>query len=303
MNAVTKDIVENHSCWTLNETPVLNDDEFCLWQNLMEQRTGISLSVDRKSFLTSNLLIRMHELGLTQLDDYYKLFVSNSNAGIIEWEVLVDRLTVHETRFFRDKGALELVGKNYLTSKTGIIGNQNSIQIWSVGCATGEEPYSIAIVLDYFMRINNIDGYLGVFASDISGTAIAKGYMGVYHRNRLSNLPIEYLKEYFIPIDLDHYKIVDSIRNRICFSKLNLMNMNNACIADMDIIYCQNVLIYFKREKRIKILDQLVSRLKPGGLLVLGPGEITSWQNSLVKQVSENNVLAFRRLEENKYNG
>ncbi len=302
MNAVT-DIVENTSHWTLDETPVLSDDEFCLWQTLMEQRTGVSLSVDRKSFLTSNLLIRMHELGLTQLDAYYTLLTSNSNAGIIEWEVLVDRLTVHETRFFRDKGALELVGKNYLTSKTGIIGNQNSIQIWSVGCATGEEPYSIAIALDYFMRINNIEGYLGVFASDISGTAIAKGRNGVYHRNRLTNLPVEYLREYFMPMDLDHYRIVDSIRDRICFSKLNLMNMGNACIADMDIIYCQNVLIYFKREKRIKILDQLVTRLKPGGLLVLGPGEITSWQNSLVKQISENHVLAFKRLEEGKYNG
>lgn len=298
MSAVTEDIIEVSPHWSLNDLPVLSDDEFCLWQDLMEQRTGVNLSIDRKSFLISSLSIRMHELGLTQLNEYYNLLTSNVNSGAIEWEVLVDRLTVHETRFFRDKGALELVGKNYLTSKTGIIGNQNSIQIWSVGCATGEEPYSIAIALDYFMKKNNIDGFLGVYASDISGDAIASGRAGVYHRNRLKDLPIEYLREYFIPMDLDHYKINDSIRNRVCFSKLNLMNLDNTHIGDMDIIYCQNVLIYFKRENRIKILDQLVSRLKPGGLLVLGPGEITSWNNSFVKQVSKDHVLAFKRLEE-----
>ena len=298
MNAVTEDIIEETQHWNLDDMPVLSDDEFYLWQDLMEQRTGVSLSVDRKSFLVSSLSIRMHELGLTNLDEYYKLLTSNVNAGAIEWEVLVDRLTVHETRFFRDKGALELVGKNYLTSKSGIVGNQSSIQIWSVGCATGEEPYSIAIALDFFMQKNNIEGYLGVFASDISGDAIASGRAGVYHRNRLKELPIEYLREYFTPLDLDHYKIVDSIRERICFSKLNLMHIDNAQIADMDIIYCQNVLIYFKRERRITILDQLVNRLKPGGLLVLGPGEITSWNNSLVKPVSKDHVLAFKRVEE-----
>ncbi len=297
MNAVTKDIIDESSHWNLKDTPVLSDDEFYLWQDLMEQRTGINLSIDRKSFLVSNLLIRMDERGLTQLDEYYNFLTSNANAGVIEWEVLVDRLTVHETRFFRDKGALELIGKNYLTSKTGIIGNQNAIQIWSVGCATGEEPYSIAIALDYFMRINNIEGYLGVFATDISGNALASGRTGVYHRNRLKDLPVEYLREYFTPMDLDHYKIIDSIRNRICFSKLNLMNIDNEHIGNMDIIYCQNVLIYFKREKRIEILDQLVKRLKPGGLLVLGPGEITSWKNSFVKQVSKDHILAFKRLE------
>jgi len=298
VNAVTEDILEESRHWSLDVTPVLSDDEFSAWQGLMEQRTGISLSIERKSFLASSLLIRMHEIGLTQLDKYYNFVASNANAGAIEWEELVDRLTIHETRFFRDKGALELVGKNYLTSKTGIVGNQNSIQIWSVGCATGEEPYSIAIALDYFMRKNDIEGYLGVFATDISGNAIASGRAGVYHRNRLKELPVEYLREYFTPMDLDHYKIIDSIRGRICFSKLNLMKVDNAHIQNMDIIYCQNVLIYFKREKRIQILDNLVSRLKPGGLLVLGPGEITSWNNSLIKQVSKDHVLAFKRLEE-----
>ncbi|MFV2060473.1 MAG: protein-glutamate O-methyltransferase CheR [Gammaproteobacteria bacterium] len=298
MNAVSENIIEESPHWSLDVTPVLSDAEFSLWQNLMEQRTGIHLSSDRKSFLASSLLIRMHELGLTQHDKYYSFVTSNANAGAIEWQVLVDRLTIHETRFFRDKGALELIGKNYLTSKTGIIGNQSSIQIWSVGCATGEEPYSIAIALDYFMRKNTIDGYLGIFATDISGNAVASGRAGVYHRNRLKDLPVEYLREYFTPMDLDHYKIIDSIRDRICFSKLNLMDIDNEHIQNMDIIYCQNVLIYFKREKRLQILNNLVSRLKPGGLLVLGPGEITSWNNSLVKQVSADHVLAYKRLEE-----
>jgi len=298
VNAVTDDIVKESTLWTLDSLPVLSDDDFYLWQDLMEQRSGISLSIERKTFLISNLSIRMHELGIKLIADYYKLLTSNANAGIIEWEVLVDRLTIHETRFFRDKGALELVGKNYLTSKTGIIGNQTSIKVWSVGCATGEEPYSIAIALDFFMRLNDIEGYLGVFATDISGVAIVAGRNGVYHRNRLKSLPVEYLREYFTPMDLDHYKVIDSIRDRLCFSKLNLMNIENAHIDEMDIIYCQNVLIYFKRDKRINILDQLVKKLKPGGLLVLGPGEITSWKNSLVKQVSKDHVLAFKRLEE-----
>jgi len=298
VNAVTEETINKSLDWSLTKAPVLSDDDFYLWQELVEQRSGVNISIDRKSFLVSNLSIRMDELGFSEITKYYSLLTSNANAGNVEWEILVDRLTVHETRFFRDKGALELVGKNYLTSKTGIIGNQNLIQIWSVGCATGEEPYSIAIALDYFMRINDIQGYLAVFATDISGNAIATGRNGVYHRNRLKALPVEYLREYFTPMDLDHYKIVDSIRDRICFSKLNLMDIEQTRIDNMDIIYCQNVLIYFKRDRRIKILNKLVDRLKPGGLLVLGPGEITSWENSLVQPVSQDHVLAYKRLEE-----
>ena len=288
--------------WQLNELMPMSDAEYDLWMALLEERTGITLPELRKSFLLSKLSIRMQELGINDYKSYFA-YVTHGKAGRVEWEILVDRLTVHETRFFRDSKTLSFIKDIYLEN-LNLEKNNSNIHIWSVGCATGEEPYSLMMYIDKYMTDKNNKCYLAVTASDISHDALAIGKKAVYHQNRFSNLPNEYITNYLQDVGKDHYLVNESLRKRICFNRLNLININSSSVGKMDIIICQNVLIYFKRETRITILNQLVEHLLPGGLLILAAGEITGWKNPKISSMKYDGVLAFQRshdqLDENQ---
>lgn len=279
--------------WQLNDLMPMTDAEYDLWLTLLEERTGITLPELRKSFLLSKLSIRMQELGISNYKSYFA-YVTHGKAGRVEWETLVDRLTVHETRFFRDSKTLSLIKQLYL-DKRNCEENNSNIHIWSVGCATGEEPYSLMMYIDKYMADNHEKCYLAVTASDISHDALAVGKKAVYHRNRFSNVPEDYFENYLEDIGDDHYLVNESLRKRICFNRQNLINLNSSSVGKMDIIICQNVLIYFKRETRITILNQLVKHLLPGGFLILGAGEITGWKHPEISKVKYDGVLAFQR--------
>lgn len=279
--------------WQLNELMPMSDSEYALWITLLEERTGITLPELRKSFLLSKLSIRMQELGISEYKRYFA-YVTHGKAGRVEWETLVDRLTVHETRFFRDTQALSFIKDAFLEKRD--FGNNNSnIHIWSVGCATGEEPYSLMMYIDKYITDRNEKCYLAVTASDISHDALAEGKKAHYHHNRFTNVPQEYIDNYLEAADKDHYLVNSSLRKRICFNRLNLINLDKSTVGKMDIIICQNVLIYFQRETRLMILNQLVNHLMPNGLLILGAGEITDWKNPEIKSIAYNGVLAFQR--------
>ena len=284
-------VVKTH--WQLNELMPMSNEEYALWITLLEERTGITLPELRKSFLLSKLSIRMQELGISKYKSYFA-YVTHGKAGRVEWETLVDRLTVHETRFFRDTQALSFIKQAYL-EKLNFTKNIPNIHIWSVGCATGEEPYSLMMYIDKYMTDINEKCYLAVTASDISHDALAIGKKAVYHQNRFTNVPDEYLEHYLDDVDDKHYLVKESLRKRICFNRLNLLNLDSSSVGKMEIIICQNVLIYFKREIRITILNHLVEHLVPGGLLILGAGEITGWQHPEINSMQYNGVLAFQR--------
>ena len=279
--------------WQLNELMPMGDDEYVLWATLLEERMGITLPESRKSFLLSKLSIRMQELGINEYKSYFA-YVTHGKAGRVEWETLVDRLTVHETRFFRDTQALSFIKDKYL-EELSFEKNSTSINIWSVGCATGEEPYSLMMYIDKYITDRNEKCYLAVTASDISHDALAVGKKARYHQNRFSNVPVEYIENYLLEVDKDHYLVNESLRKRICFNRLNLINIDKSTVGKMEIIICQNVLIYFKREIRLTILNQLVKHLVPGGLLILGAGEITSWHHPEINPIAYDGVLAFQR--------
>jgi len=289
----TQEKAVSQTQWQLNELMPMSDSEYALWIKLLEDRTGITLPELRKSFLLSKLSIRMQELGITDYKSYFA-YVTYGKAGRVEWETLVDRLTVHETRFFRDTKTLSFIKDKYL-DKQNFENDNTNIHIWSVGCATGEEPYSLMMYIDKYLTDHNQQSYLSVTASDISHDALAIGKKALYHHNRFTNVPKEYIEHYVKEVGNEHYLVDESLRKRICFNRLNLVNMDSNKVGKMDIIICQNVLIYFKRETRISILEQLIEHLEPGGFLILGAGEITSWKHPELNTIKYDGVLAFQR--------
>lgn len=271
---------------------VMEEVQFSRWAQLLEERTGVHLPAERRSFLISGLNIRMHEVGIEDYEAYFR-YLTTGRRGALEWEILVDRLTVHETRFYRDEAALELV-QEYAEQWLELHSEAaERLELWSVGCATGEEAYSLAILLDGLFAGKACQG---IIATDVSAAALATGRKGIFHRNRLKNLPVELQARYFAALDEQHLQIVPELQQWVCFMQQNLLELEWARIGKMDIIFCQNVLIYFQRERRLEILNHLVEHLKPGGLLILGAGEIINWKNPAVQSVNRQGTLAYRRV-------
>ena len=291
------EVVKTSASWSLEEMPEMEQALFQLWVDLIETRTGIRISETRRSFLLSKLIIRMREIGYEDYQRYYD-FVSADLNGFVEWETLVDRLTVHETRFWRDESIFKLIEDEYI-EKNKLLRNESlSLQLWSVGCATGEEPYSLAMWFEHFCRMNGVQNKQGIHATDISLAALAAARDGVYPENRLSNLPNSYINYYMKKLEQDKYQVNENIKERVCFTKLNLMKVGSFPFSNFDIIVCQNVMIYFEQEFRFKLLNEFANYLKVGGILILGAGEVLGWKHPKMESLCFQSSLAFRRVYE-----
>jgi chemotaxis protein methyltransferase CheR/type IV pilus assembly protein PilK len=275
--------------------PEMDDGQYARWKDLLEKRTGMILSDERRTFLLTNVSIRMRELGYRDFQEYYD-HVLNGPTGAIEWTTLVDRLTVHETRFFRHQKSIRFLREVVLPEWLESGGNK--LNIWSVGCATGEEPYTLAMVVDHYVRRRRPEYLLGMLASDISLASLATGRQAIYDQRKLTEMDQDIFNKYLTKVDERRYQVKEELRKRVCFMQLNVLEMDDVPVGKMHLIFCQNLLIYFNREKRIKILDNLDKHLSPGGYLILGSGEILGWKPEGMEKINYENTLVFRKQQE-----
>lgn len=278
--------------WALQPLADMTATEFRDWQVLLEERTGVVLNERRRAFLQTNLSARMRELGVMDYAAYYRQ-VTDGPRGAVEWSTLLDRLTVQETRFFRHRASFDVL-ESYLRERLQQ-GMTQPWELWSVGCASGEEPYSLAISAAEVLRDTQHPDYFGVTGTDISLNALSKARDGQYGARRLELLDSDLCQRYFLAQDDGRFKVVPALAARVCCARLNVLELAKAPMSGMDVIFCQNLLIYFRRWRRREILNRLAERLVPGGLLVVGVGEVAGWQHPELIPVADERVLAFTR--------
>jgi len=284
-----------NSSWPGMETvPDISDEEYVLWRALLEERTGMILPDERRSFLVTSLGIRMREIGFNDYASYYE-HVRNGTQGAVEWAILVDRLTVHETRFFRHPSSVELIREKLLPEWTEFPGENKNIHVWSVGCSTGEEPYTLAVLLEEFRDTDKCEYYYGITGSDISLASLSTGRKGIYHSRKLRDVEPKLIERYFTRVDDTHFEVNEELRKRICFAQMNVLDMTRVPVGKVHLIFCQNLLIYFDKERRVEILNNLVAHMLPGAALILGSGEILGWMPPELERIDYNDTLAFRR--------
>ena len=274
--------------------PSMGDDEFERWVTLLERRTGVVVPAVRKSFLVTSLRGRMRETGHASFAQYYEDLV-NGVRGAIEWATLVDRLTVHETHFFRHPPSLEFIRDEWLPTQVHSPDWSGNVHAWSLGCSTGEEAYTLAMILDGGLAKLTAKYYFGVTGTDVSQSALSVGKSGMYPRQKVGEVPEPYRAKYCVDVDQDSFLIREVLRKRVGFAQFNLLDAARAPIRQLDLIFCQNVLIYFSRELRRELLAKLAGLLSPGGLLVLGAGEVLSWSHPKLERAGGRQVLAYRR--------
>lgn len=290
------DIVEtSKKSKPLQKFPDMDNDQYAKWSALLQKRTGICLPEKRRSFLVTNVGMRMREKGFNNYQEYFD-HVNSGSGGKVEWDQLVHHLTVHETRFLRHQGTQDLICQKLLPQrKEDCPRNTRTINVWSVGCATGEEPYSIAMAIDDHMSNINCEYYLGVMASDISRSALAVGRAGKYAEKKVKNINPRWLQKYFSRTPDGQYQVNNELRQRVCFNHANVMDLGKIPIGYMDIIVCQNLLIYYDQHQRTNIANNLVKYLAPKGVLILAVGELLNWSHPDMVRFPFANTLAYRR--------
>ena len=281
------------NAWALQPLAEMTADEFNNWKSLLETRSGMVVSEQRRSFLQVNLTARMRELGVSDYSAYYQKVIDGA-CGAIEWVVLLDRLTVQETQFFRHTASFDAVTQ-FLLTKTANATTSKPLALWSVGCSSGEEVWSLAICAAEAIRQTGARLEFGVTATDISHSALRKARRAKYELRRLERVPPAWVEQYFSLQPDGEYQVIDRLVKRSCFTRLNMLALAHAPIFGMDVIFCQNVLIFFRRWQRREILNRLVARLAPGGMLVIGVGEVAGWQHPDLEPVADERVLAFTR--------
>jgi len=269
--------------------PALPAVDFKAWQALIEQQTGVVITAQSRGFLQLALNARMRVLGLADPAHYYQRLI-HGRGSAFEWSKLLAGLTVQETAFFRDPAGFDFLS-GYLKQRRQQ--HERALMLWSVGCASGEEAYSLAITASEALGESAAFGVLG---SDINESALTKARAACYSAKRIAHLPSEFRQRYFAPsAERGGFVVKPTLTAKVCFTRLNVLALADEPFFNLDVIVCQNLLIYFRRERRVQILSQLAGRLSPGGVLLMGTSEGTGWQHPELTPAGSGAVQAFIR--------
>ncbi len=271
------------------EYPTISDEELPRWEHWIENTTGIVLR-GRKHVLEQGIYPRLLACGISSLDEYRRL-IDLGQGGGLEKAALIDQLTVKDSSFFRNEQAMNAVGEYLLRLSREVEKEDYEIRVWSAGCALGQEAYSLAMVTaEYFEYTEQRWQVLG---TDISPTAVIHAQRGTYTEKQINSVAQPRRMRFFEQSG-DDWAIEPGLRQRVRFGTSNLRDIENCPYRGQDVIFCQNVLIYFREDTVHKILDQFVERLNPGGLLVLGAGEAPDWNSSRVVRWLPGRLNAYR---------
>lgn len=235
-------------------------------------RTGIRIEKNKLAFLERRVEKRMQELQIDRVVDYYRHLHFNGNSP--EWEAFVNSCTVNETYFFREFPHLQCFAEDLippLCEQREAEGRRN-LRIWSAGCSTGEEPYTLGIILREML--DDAERWkIDLLATDIDTQVLQTARRGIYSPRSVHDVPEEYLSRYFTRRS-DSYFIGLDIKRMVSFLQLNLMDREaTSSFRDLDFIFCRNVLIYFDEASRKDVVDMFYDALNPGGYIFLGHSE------------------------------
>lgn len=243
-------------------------------RDLIGDKSGIYFTDQRSYVLESRLTARLEDLSLNTLEEYYYFLCYDARRDK-EFNLLTNTLTINETSFFRNPPQINTFQNKILPEIMGKRRSENDLRlrIWSAGCSTGEEPYTLAIIIKETLGQELYRWFIDILASDIDSTVISFAEKGIYSAYSLRNAPSQYKKKYF-RVSQDSYQIDDQIKRRVRFRRLNLVDESQMkLVPSMDVIFCRNVLIYFEESSRKKAVSYFYDILHPGGYLFVGHSE------------------------------
>jgi len=264
--------VDAHLQWDVS------DELFAKYRDLIHREAGIALTDGKKSLLVSRVAGRLRELGLTTFAQYYRLV--EDPASTEERGRLLDRICTNETHFFRDPRQFLYLTDHVFprleadAERTG----RKRVRAWSAACSSGEEPYSLAMAMLH--RFPASSGWqVDVVATDLSNKVLAAAQAGLWPIDKADDIPLHYRKQFMLRgtgSQTGKMKVGPEIREVVSFMRMNLNGPAYSVSGIFDFIFCRNVLIYFDRESKAKVVERLMTHLAPDGCLFLGYAETTT---------------------------
>lgn len=249
----------------------IDKDSFDRLSSYVTQEYGIKLPPVKKSMLESRLNKKIKSLGMNSYVEFLD-YIFSDHGKQTELFHVIDLITTNKTDFFREPAHFSYLSGEFLPS---YLAERTNLKIWSAGCSTGEEPYTLTMVLEEFKKRNPVLNY-SLLASDISLRVIQSAFSGIYTLDRLAAIPMEWKRNYFLrsKTNSNLARIKPQYRKKIQYKRINLMDTSFGLLkSDYDIIFCRNVLIYFDKPTQEEVIRKFCTHLRPGGLLFLGHSE------------------------------
>jgi chemotaxis protein methyltransferase CheR len=272
----------------------ISEDEFRLFRDLIHRECGLYFGDNKRAFLSSRIGKRLTARSMGSFYGYYRYLKEGGREQEEELLRLLDILTINETAFFRNRPQFEFLEEVVLPGLAEQKKKEGDFlfRIWSAGCATGEEPYSIAISAIESL-IPRSAWEVRVYASDLSLSALERADRGVYPEAKLTGLSGERERRYFGKTN-DGYLIRDEVKRLVIYDFHNLKHENG--LRNLDVVFCRNVLIYFDPDEQQRVVAKLVRALKPGGYLFLGHSESVQGKIENLKFVHHRRGTAYRKV-------
>jgi chemotaxis protein methyltransferase CheR len=272
---------------------MLSPLEYRLLCELIYEYCGIRFEEPARYMVTRRLWPRVRALGLSSFTDYYR-HLKYSPKARAELDELVERVTTNETYFFREDYQLRAFTDELIPILVPRNAEQQHLRIWSAGCSSGEEGYTIAMLCREHKLLAGWD--VEIFGNDISKKVLGMARAARYPQSAFRSTDKRYIDRYFRPAEGGKLEVVDEIKKLVTFGHLNLLDsVGLSLVGQNDVIFCRNVMIYFDEAARKIVLRNLFKRLRPGGYLLLGHSESLLNVSTEFEIVSLKNDLVYRR--------
>ena len=265
---------------------VMTMEDFRRLSSFIYKEYGIKMPEIKKTMLQSRLHKRLRELNMTNYKQYVE-YVFSKEGQQTEIIQMMDMVSTNKTDFFREPVHFEYLHSTVLPEL--LFNNRNRyLKMWSAGCSSGEEPYTIAMSLNEFLIQNQANPFdYSILATDISTRMLKSAVEGIYKEERIETLPLNLKKRYLLRSkdrNSPTIRIIPDLRRKVTFQRLNFMDSSYNVPDNFDIIFCRNVLIYFDRDTQERVINRLATKLKTGGYFFLGHSEsITNFDVPLIQ--------------------
>lgn len=262
----------------------LGDADFRRLAGFIESELGIRMPDSKRVMLESRLQKRIRHFGMSGFTEYVD-FVFSPRGRESELINMIDAVTTNKTDFFREADHFEYLVESILPAAAARGG---TLSFWSAGCSTGEEPYTLAMVLEEFREANPRFSYR-ILASDLSTQVLDKAKAAVYEEDKAAPIPMSYKKKYLLrskdPAS-GLVRIKPELRARLSFARINFMDERYPIDEAFDVVFCRNVIIYFERAVQELILGRICRHVRPGGWLILGHSETLTGMDLPLRSVA-----------------
>lgn len=246
----------------------ITDNELKKLTDYIRANYGISMKEEKRVLITGRLYKALEEKKFKSFSEYYDYILSDKTGEAVG--TLANNITTNHTFFMREVNHFHYFRDKVLPA---LRVKEKDFRIWSAGCSTGEEPYTLAMILDEFFGREKPLWDTKVLATDLSGKVLEKAASGIYLNEEIASLPPQWKLNYFNSMDSQKSVMIDKIKNEVIFRRLNLMEKSFPFRKKFHVIFCRNVMIYFDAQTKMELVQKFYDHMEPGGLLFIGHSE------------------------------